>query len=335
MALNPQWSSILMSTPQQPIDSPFAAASTASEVMAGIDLTGKCAIVTGGYSGIGLVTARHLAQAGARVIVPARDMARARAALSDVASIEVASMDLISPDSVAAFSHDIVQRGEPVHLLINSAGIMATPLARDADGHEGQFATNHLGHYRLACGLWPMLQAAHGARVVAVSSRGHQISGIDFDDIDFRQRPYDKWIAYGQSKTANALFTLALDARGQDQSVRAFSLHPGQILTDLARHLSPQEVAAFDAMDEHGRPRIDPAKGMKTLEQGAATSLWVATSPLLDQLGGVYCEDSNVASTNRGEIGRKGVATWAMDRILAEQLWEASRARTGLDIPFD
>lgn len=332
MALNLQPSAPPVSTSQHPIDSPFGAASTASEVMAGIDLADQCAIVTGGYSGIGLVTARHLAQAGARVIVPARDTARARGALADMPAIEVAPMDLMSPDSIAAFSRQIVDRGEPVHLLINSAGIMATPLTRDAGGHEAQFATNHLGHYRLTCGLWPMLCAAGGARVVAVSSRGHQIAGIDFTDIDFQQRAYDKWVAYGQSKTANALFALALDARGHHRDVRAFSLHPGQILTDLGRHLSAEEIAAFDASDEHGQPRIDPAKGMKTLEQGAATSLWAATSPLLAHLGGVYCEDCDVAPIHRDDLGRKGVAAWAADRHLAEQLWEVSRTQTGLDV---
>ncbi|MGN6235900.1 oxidoreductase [Dyella sp.] len=321
-----------MSTPQLPIGSPFGAASTAREVMAGVDLRGRCAVVTGGYSGLGQVTTVHLAQAGARVIVPARDIARAHTALAGLPGVEVLPMDLMSADSVAAFSRQIVGRGDPVHLLINSAGIMATPLGRDAQGHEAQFATNHLGHYRLACGLWPALRAAGGARVVAVSSRGHQIAGIDFDDIDFQRRPYDKWVAYGQSKTANALFAMALDVRGQAHGVRAFSLHPGQILTDLARHLSAEEIAAFDAMDAQGQPRIDPTKGMKTPEQGAATSLWAATSTLLDGRGGVYCEDCDIAPIHDGTQGRRGVAAWAADPALAERLWQVSRTQTGLDL---
>ncbi|MET4573374.1 NAD(P)-dependent dehydrogenase (short-subunit alcohol dehydrogenase family) [Stenotrophomonas rhizophila] len=321
-----------MTTPQKPLGSPFGPASTATDVMVGIDLSGKRAIVTGGYSGLGLVTVRHLVQAGAEVIVPARDVDRARAALVDLPAVEVLPMDLFSADAVAAFGHALVRRGAPVHLLINSAGIMATPLSRDADGHESQFATNHLGHFRLVCGLWPLLKAAGGARVVSVSSRGHQIAAVAFDDIDFGQRPYDKWVAYGQSKTANALFARALDARGRAHGVRAFSLHPGQILTDLARHLSAEEIAAFDALDARGNPKVDPDQGVKTIEQGAATGLWCATSPLLAGHGGVYCEDSDVAPVNTGALGRKGVAGWAADDAAAEKLWTLSKEWTGQDV---
>jgi len=321
-----------MTTLQQPINSPFNAASTAVEVMAGIDLTGQTAIVTGGYSGLGLVTSRSLANAGAHVIVPARDPDRARAALAGIVGVTVQAMDLIQPYSVQAFSQSIIKSGKPVSLLINCAGVMASPLTRDADGHESQFATNHLGHYRLTCGLWPALVAAGSARVIAVSSRGHQIAGIDFEDIDFLHRPYDKWTAYGQSKTANALFAIALDRRGHKQGVRAFSLHPGQILTDLGRHLSAAEVAAFDIMDEHGHQRLDPESGLKNIEQGAATGLWCATSPALNGKGGVYCEDSNIAPFNEPASGRKGVARWAADPELAERLWAVSELWTGLTV---
>lgn len=174
-----------MPTLQNPIHSDFNAASTAAEVMAGVDLTGKIAIVTGGYSGIGLVTTKSLAAAGAHVIVPARDPVRALAALAEVKRVEVLEMDLMQPASVEAFSRRMLNSGRPISLLINCAGVMASPLTRDGDGHESQFATNHLGHYRLTCGLWPALIAAGAARVVSVSSRGHQIAGVDFDDIDF------------------------------------------------------------------------------------------------------------------------------------------------------
>jgi len=232
---------------------------------------------------------------------------------------------------VQAFAERLLDTGRAVSLLICSAGVMATPLIRDRDGHEGQFAVNHLGHYRLTCALWPAL-AAQGARVVAVSSRGHQIAGIDFDDIDFRRRDYDKWVAYGQSKTANALFARALDRRGAPLGVRAFSLHPGQVLTDLARHLSADEIAGFDALDAQGNPRVDPAQGMKTLEQAAGTSLWCATSALLEGRGGVYCEDCDIAPLNHGDLGRKGVAAWAADDAAAERLWQRSADWTGLDI---
>ncbi|GGZ56858.1 oxidoreductase [Lysobacter xinjiangensis] len=320
-----------MTSRQQPIGTGFSAASTAEEVMAGIDLSGRRAVVTGGYSGIGLVTARALAEAGATVIVPARDRRRAEAALAGTAGIEVEDMDLTDPASIAAFARRLRQRAVPVSILINSAGVMATPLFRDAQGHEGQFATNHLGHYRLTCGLWPLL-TEEGARVVAVSSRGHQIAGVDFDDIDFLTRSYDKWTAYGQSKTANALFALGLDRRGAAHGVRAFSLHPGQILTDLARHLSAEEIAGFGALDAEGRPIVDPSRGMKTVEQGAATGLWCATSPALRGSGGVYCEDCDIAPVNTGELGRRGVARWACDAGLAERLWSVSETLTGLGV---
>jgi NAD(P)-dependent dehydrogenase (short-subunit alcohol dehydrogenase family) len=321
-----------MQTLQHPIDSPFGAASTAEDVMAGIDLDGRLAIVTGGYSGIGVVTARALAAAGARVLVPARDPDRAHRALADVDGVQVRALDLMDADTIAAFCASLRRQGTPVDLLVNSAGIMASPLQRDREGHEAQFATNHLGHYRLVCGLWPLLAAAGGARVISVSSRAHQLAGVTFDDIDFERRAYDKWQAYGQSKTANALFAMALDRRGSGHGVRAFSLHPGQILTELGRHLSAEEVAAFDATDERGQPRLDPDKGMKSLAQGAATSLWCATSPLLDGHGGVYCEDCNIAPPSSAAQGRKGVAAWAMDASLAEHLWHVSKAWTGLEI---
>ncbi|WP_102958183.1 oxidoreductase [Mangrovicella endophytica] len=318
-------------TQQTPIGSGFGAASTAMEVVSGIDLSGKLAVVTGGASGLGLETTRALVHAGAEVIVPARNPERASTALRELVGATVEHMDLADPHSVAAFAGRVVSVGRPVSILVSSAGIMATPETRDADGHEAQFATNHLGHFRLTLGLWPALVAARGARVVSVSSRGHQIAGVDFEDIDFRVRRYDKWLAYGQSKTANALFAMALDHRGQEHGIRAFSLHPGQILTDLARHLSAEEIASFDALDEAGRPIVDPERGMKMVEQGAATTVWCATSPQLNGMGGVYCEDCDVAVVNEPSVGRKGVSPWACDPDAAESLWQVSAAWTGLD----
>ena len=321
-----------MLSTQKPIGSGFTAAATAAEVIQGIDLTGKLAIVTGGYSGIGLETTRALTKAGAKVIVPARDRRKAEAALSGMPSVELETLDLTDPASIKTFAGRMVSSARPVSMLVNSAGIMATPLLRDAEDHEGQFATNHLGHFRLTLALWPVLAAADGARVVSVSSRGHQIAGIDFDDIDFKARPYDKWIAYGQSKTANALFAVGLDRRGQREGIRGYSLHPGQILTDLARHLSKEEIAGFDASDGEGRPRIDPARGMKTVQQGAATSVWCATSPLLAGIGGVYCEDCDLAVIRTAETGRHGVNPWAIDPALAERLWRVSEEMTGMSL---
>lgn len=323
----------MISPDQHPLGSGFTAASTAMEVVRGIDLTGKTAIITGGYSGIGLETTRALAAAGAHIIVPARDRAKAERNLAGIAGVALESLDLTDPASIDAFALRIVDAGHPISMLINSAGVMAIPETRDADGHEGQFSTNHLGHFRLTCALWPALKAAKGARVVAVSSRGHHIAGVDFNDIDFQRRAYDKWIAYGQSKTANALFALALDARGRDHAIRAFSLHPGQIITDLGRHLSQEETDRFDAFDAEGRPRIDPSRGMKTPEMGAATSAWCATSPALNGLGGLYCENCDVAALGDDPATRKGVNPWAADSDLAERLWAVSVDMTGRDLP--
>jgi NAD(P)-dependent dehydrogenase (short-subunit alcohol dehydrogenase family) len=317
-----------MTTPKNPIHSGFGPFTTAAQVMKGIDLSGSTAIVTGGYSGLGLVTSLALADAGASVVVPARDLSKAQAVLEGRRHIEITPMDLADPAAITRFASGFLDSGRSLSILINSAGVMATPLFRDADGHEGQFAVNHLGHYRLACALWPALRA-NGGRVISVSSRGHQISPIHFDDIDFLRREYEKWQAYGQSKTANALFARALDRRGLDVGVRAFSLHPGQILTGLARHLSQEELDGYDAFDADGQPKIDPAAGLKSVEQGAATALWCATSPALTGLGGVYCEDCDVAPINRGEIGRKGVVEWAADDDAAERLWTLSRNLTG------
>ena len=309
---------------QQPIASPLNAHSTASEVARDINLSGKTVIVTGGSSGLGLETTRALARSGASVIVPARDLGKAEEGLAGVDGVEIVSMDLSDPRSVTLFAADFLDRNIALPILINSAGVMATPLFRDGDGHEGQFATNHLGHFRLVKALWPALAKAHGARVISVSSRGHQIAGVDFDDIDFRVRAYDRWIAYGQSKTANVLFSAELDRRGAEEGIRAFSLHPGQVLTNLARHLSAEEIASFDALDENGRPIVDPDKGMKTPEQGAATSVWAATSPLLNGKGGLYLEDCNIAPVHSGDVGRRGVADYAIDPDLAARLWEVS-----------
>ncbi|WP_439628842.1 oxidoreductase [Shinella sp.] len=317
---------------QKPIGSRFNAASTAEEVIAGLNLSGKTAIVTGGYSGLGVETTRALAGAGATVIVPARDRAKAERTLAGIGNVRIEAMDLSDPASITAFADRIVAAGTPVSILVNSAGIMATPLARDAEGHESQFSTNHLGHFRLVAGLWPALVAAGGARVVSVSSRGHQAGPVDFDDIDFRTRAYDKWQAYGQAKTANALFALGLDRRGAEHGVRAFSLHPGVILTDLARHLSEEEINAFDVYDENGNRRVDPARDLKSPQQGAASSVWAATRPELDGIGGVYCEDCEVALPQGEAAGNKGVAPWAMDPDAAERLWVLSERLTGVSL---
>ena len=309
-----------LATPQAPLLSGHGFATTAREVVAGQDLRRKLAIVTGGYSGVGLETTRALAEAGATVVVPARTPAKARAALDGVPRVEVDELDLANPASIDAFAQRFLDRKRAVDMLIDNAGIMATPLTRDARGFESQFATNHLGHFQLTARLWPAL--ARGARVVVVSSAAIRFSGVDFEDPHFERRPYDKWKAYGQSKTANVLFAVGLDRRAEAHGVRAFAVHPGRIPTDLQRHLSDGE-----------RVTTGP---FKTPEQGAATTVWCATSPQLVGEGGVYCVDCDVApiEANFKLEGLAqvltGVLPWAVDPVLAEQLWSLSEDQTGV-----
>ncbi|MFD4527592.1 oxidoreductase [Streptomyces sp. NPDC058470] len=329
-----------MTTVQEPLHSGFDAASTAEDVIKGIDLTGKVAVVTGGYSGIGLETTRVLRSAGAEVVVPARDTDRARAALKEVDGVEVETMDLLDPASIDAFAECFLASGRPLHILVNSAGIMATPLMRDARGYEAQFATNHLGHFQLVARLRPALRRAGGARVVSVSSWGHRFSPVVFDDPHFERREYDRWAAYGQSKTANILFAVGLDARAKADGVRAFSLHPGSIVaTGLKKYLAEEDLKAVGVLDDDGQPVLDPERQLKTVEQGAATSVWCATSPLLDSLGGLYCENSDVAPPMSLEEGhdwtlmnrswKAGVLPYAVDPEAADRLWELSERLIG------
>jgi len=221
-----------------------------------------------------------------------------------------------------------------LHILVNNAGTMANPLIRDVRGYESQFSTNHLGHFQLTARLWPALLRAKGARVVSLSSVGHRRAAVAFEDPNFEHREYDRWVAYGQSKTANALFAVALDAVGQRDAIRAFSLHPGGVVTDLIRYMTTEEVRAYGVLDEHGRPIIDPARNMKTPEQGAATSLWCATSRQLEGLGGVYCEDCDIAiPVPEDSTELRGVRPWATDREFADQLWHLSEKLTGVPFP--
>lgn len=330
-----------MTTPQIPLGSGFSAHTTTLDVIAGIDLVGKLAIVTGGYAGLGLEAARTLAEAGARVIVPARDVERARRAISEIGGgIEVRPMDLNDPASIDSFARGIVSSGLPLHILINSAGIMAVPeLTRDTRGNEMQFSTNHLGHFQLVLRLLPALKRAGGARVVSVSSMGHRFSDIVWDDINFGARPYDPWSAYGQSKTANILFAVELDRLGRDHGIRAFSLHPGGIVTGLAKHLSTERLKEMGNLDADGEPVIDPDRDMKSLPQGAATHIWCAVSPQLEGMGGVFCANSDIAAIEQGETaltleGRdrrtSHVAAYAIDPDSARRLWTISETMTGI-----
>jgi NAD(P)-dependent dehydrogenase (short-subunit alcohol dehydrogenase family) len=308
---------------QAPLRSGYGRETTAREVIGDVRLDGRVAVVTGGYAGVGLETTRALAAAGATVIVPARGAGKARAALSGMERVEIESLDLAEPASIDAFAARFEASGRPLHLLVNNAGVMATPLVRDARGFESQLATNHLGHFQLTARLWPALERAGGARVVALSSRGHARAAFDFDDPKFERRPYDKWIAYGQSKTANALFALGLDARGEAHGVRAFSVHPGAVLTELTRWMPAEELQAIRARN------ASAGDFYKNTEQGAATSVWCATSSRLDGIGGLYCEDCDIAEPVPADSTRLGgVRPWAMDTDMAERLWAKSEEWT-------
>ena len=324
---------------QKPIGSGFTATSTSTDVMEGIDLRGKTAIVTGGYAGIGLETVSRLAAAGAKVIVPARDRNKAAKNLAGIAQVSIEVMDLMDPATIDAFADQFLATGSPLHLLINNAGIMWVPLQRDARGYESQLATNHLGHFQLTARLWPALKKAGGARVVNVSSYGHQIAPFNFEDPNFEQREYETLSAYGQSKTANNLFAVELDRRGQAFGVRAYSLHPGSVNgTDLGRDAPIalfQQMGMFDA-DGNIFPEV--AKKLKTIPQGAATTLWCATSPLLNNIGGVYCENADVAEPDLGNIEHqynepstlRGVMPYSVNAANAARLWTLSEELAGL-----
>lgn len=313
-----------MTTPQHKIGSGFGARSTADDVLTGIDLSGSIAIVTGGYSGLGLEATRALAAAGAQVIVPARRRAVAQEAVAGIDGVETDDLDLADLKSVRGFAERFLASGRDVDIVINNAGIMACPETRVGPGWEAQFATNHLGHFALVNHLWPAI-ARGGARVVAVSSGAHGM-GMHWDDVHF-EHGYDRWAAYGQAKAANVLFAVHLDALGRDAGVRAFALHPGSILTPLQRHLAKADMVDAGWIDENGTP-TDPT--FKTPAQGAATQVWAATSPQLAGMGGVYCEDCDIAEP-AVDGAEGGVHAHATDPEQAARLWELSAGLTGVD----
>lgn len=311
---------------QKPLASPFGRHSEPHEVLAGIDLTGKNAIVTGGYSGIGLETVRALAAAGASVTVPARDTAKANAALAGMkGNIRVAAMDLADLASVRSFASGYGSDTTRLDLLINNAGVMACPETRVGPGWELQFGTNHMGHFALTDVLLPLLQRSGNCRVVALSSTGHKLSGIRWDDPNWTDGSYDKWKAYGQSKTANALFAIALNARLAETGGMAFAVHPGGIFTPLQRHLPTEEMIALGWLNAQGEIAESARAMFKTPTQGCTTTLWAATSPLLEGKGGVYCEDCNIAAvTGDQPVRYRDVDAHAVDSQSAERLWTLS-----------
>jgi NAD(P)-dependent dehydrogenase (short-subunit alcohol dehydrogenase family) len=319
---------------QKPVNSGFNATSTASDVIKGIDLTGKIVIVTGGNTGIGLETTKTLASAGAIVIVPARDTEKAKRNLQGIANVESQTMDLMSPASIDAFAEKFLASGRPLHLLINNAGIMWVPLRRDSRGIESQLATNYLAQFHLTARLWPALKKADGARVINVSSHGHQFAAFNFDDPNFLHREYETLQGYGQSKTASNLFALELNNLGKAYKVRAYSVHPGSIGgTELAREAPLELFQQLGFCDAKGNILPDVAASLKTIPQGAATTVWCATSPLLHRFGGVYCEDADIAELVDEKLGSSntgGVRLYSLDKTNAKRLWIWSEEITGI-----
>ncbi len=321
---------------QKPLNSGFNAKSTTNDVIKGIDLTGKIAIVTGGNAGIGLETTKILAAAGATVIVPARDTEKAKKNLQGIANIELESMDLMNPESIDLFAQKFLSSGRPLHLLINNAGIMWVPLRRDSRGIESQLATNYLAQFHLTARLWPALKKANGARVINVSSLGHQMAPFNFEDPHFLHRKYETLQAYGQSKTASNLFAVELDNIGKAFNIRAYSLHPGSINgTELGREASIELFQQMGFCDAEGNILPEVAASLKTIPQGAATTVWCATSPMLNNIGGVYCEDADVAELALGNTEHNasrsgGVQPYSLDQASAKKLWKLSEEMTGI-----
>ncbi|MFK7916883.1 MAG: SDR family NAD(P)-dependent oxidoreductase [Ilumatobacter sp.] len=321
-----------MTSTQAPIDSGFGMRSEPADILNGVDLSGTRIVITGGYSGLGLETTRALAGAGASIVAPARrpDHAREVFASEGIDGIVVGELDLADLGSVEAFAKTQLADGTSIDIMIDNAAVMACPEARVGDGWESQFGTNHLGHFALINQLWPLIAADGGGRVVSVSSAGHKLSPMRWDDLHFADGTYDKWLAYGQAKTANALFAVQLDLLGEASGVRSFALHPGGIMTPLQRHLPQEEMIAMGWVDAEGNVN----EGFKSTTQGATTTLWCATSSQLDDMGGVYCEDCDVAVVaDPADPAARffGVAQHAIDVEEAERLWKLSVELTGLN----
>ena len=304
----------------------FSAETTTHEVIEGIDLSGKKALVTGASGGLGAETARALCGAGAEVTLAARDVKKAENVAAAIrsaqpsAQVAVTQLDLTSLENIRECADRILSTNDSLHLLINNAGVMACPLERTKRGWELQLATNHIGHFLLTGRLLPALQSGAAGRIVNLSSAGHGLGAMNFDDPHFERREYDKWAAYGQSKTANVLFTVELDKRLTQDGLRAFAVHPGMIMTELARHMQENDF-------EDLKSRAGPTSGQlsfKSVEAGAATSVWAATAPELDGRGGLYCEDCGVAPPKENEDTLKGYAAHAVDPEAARQLWALS-----------
>lgn len=313
----------------------FDGTSTTDQVIEGISLAGKLAVVTGASAGLGVETCRALLAAGASVLMVARDPVKlesAEQALRDAhpgAELHTQCMDLADLNSVRNAAAEILRDHSQIQLLINNAGVMACPLMRTADGFEMQFGTNHLGHFLFTGLLAPALIEGAPGRVVNLSSAGHKFANFNFSDPNYNKREYDKWQAYGESKTANVLFTVGLDLRTRERGVRAFAVHPGVIMTKLSRHLQPEDFEALSARTPPGQELV-----YKSVEQGAATTVWAATAPPLARRGGIYLEDCQIAHAATGS-GNKGVESYAVNTAAAERLWLLSEELVGQSFVFE
>ena len=312
----------------------FGADTTAEEAAGDVDLSGKTIVLTGGSAGLGVEAARVLAKRGARVVSVVRDRAKGEAAAGRIretvpnADIEFAELDLFDLDSVRRGADDIAARFPKIDRLINNAGVMMCPLGRTKEGLDTQLGTNHLGHFVLTARLIDSLSATTPARIVNLSSGGHRLSPLRFEDPFFERDEYNKFTAYGQAKTANVLFSVALDKRFKDRGIRSYAVHPGAIQTELSRHMDRDDIKTLMS----SRPQNEPMK-FKTLEAGAATTVWAATSAELDGQGGVYCEDCNVADVIDEPGASFGVVSWAVDDEAADKLWTLSEQWSGQAFP--
>jgi NAD(P)-dependent dehydrogenase (short-subunit alcohol dehydrogenase family) len=313
----------------------FGATSTTDEVLEGVNLRGKRVLVTGVSAGLGVETARALAAHGAEVVGAARDLTKAKAATAGVQAaakdgggLELVELDLASLDSVRVCANALVDAGKPFDLVIANAGVMACPYGKTVDGFETQFGTNHLGHFVLVNRIASLMK--RGSRLVNLSSAGHRYSDVDLDDPNFERTPYDPWVAYGRSKTANILFAVEFDRRHKADGVRATAVHPGGIQTELSRHIGDEGIKQLiERVNAATRAAGEPDFKFKTIPQGAATSVWAGVVASADDVGGRYCEDCHVAEIEPDAAKRAGVKPYALNPETAKALWAKSEEMVG------
>jgi NAD(P)-dependent dehydrogenase (short-subunit alcohol dehydrogenase family) len=327
---------------QHAIGTGFSAANTAEDVLKGINLTGKNVIITGGHSGIGLEVTKSLSKAGANIIIAVRNTELAAAKVTGIKNVELSQLDLSSPESIAAFADRYLESGRPLHILLNNAGVMGGPLVRDKRGYESNFSTNYLGHFQLTLGLLPALQKANSARIVNTTSGAFRLSDIRWDDINFENGDYDPHMAYAQSKTANVLHAVEIDKLWNQYHINSYAVHPGIIMgTNLGGVRNPgeekksimttQQKQAAGLIDADGNPVINPEAGLKTAEQGASTIVLAATSPMLNEISGVYLRNNEVSPIDSITPVRPGftnfdIVPYAIDSNSAQRLWELSES---------